>query len=75
MSRMLVAYESCGCAAIALLDPTDEQEAARFRADCANDGLLVREEERERIGYEPCLAHGLAAAHAEALRADAGGER
>lgn len=74
MTRMLVAYERCGCAAMALLDPTDAQEAARFRADATNDGLFVREEEREHISPAPCPAHALAAANAEALHAGASGE-
>lgn len=57
MSRMLVAYERCGCAAMALLEPSDEREAARFRTDAENDGLTVREEERESIVHSPCAAH------------------
>lgn len=57
MSRMLVAYEKCGCAAMALVEPSDPAEADRFKADAENDGLEVREENRESIGHSPCAAH------------------
>jgi hypothetical protein len=59
VSRMLVAYEKCGCAALALLDPTDEAEAERFRADALNDGLEVREGELDDSPRATrCAGHG-----------------
>jgi hypothetical protein len=62
MTRMLVAYEPCGCLALALLDPSDAEEAARFREESAAAGLQVREEERELVGAEACAAHAGGAA-------------
>lgn len=59
MSRMLVAYEKCGCRAMALLDADEDPSAeATFRADAMNEGLAVREEHRSRIGARRCGAHG-----------------
>ena len=42
MSMALVAFEPCGCAALAMPNP-DQDEALRFRVDANNRGLSVME--------------------------------
>ena len=56
MSKMLVAYDKCGCRISALLDASDTEGAASFRADLAEYEIL--EEERESIAAHFCPEHG-----------------
>ena len=57
MSLMLVAYEQCGCRAMALLSTSDEAQCADFHNDAAEFGWVVREEEHGGITALRCPAH------------------
>lgn len=57
MSVMLVAYEACGCAAMALLSLDDAESVAAFRRDAAEWGMEVLEEDHESVGPMPCSEH------------------
>lgn len=58
MSRMLVAYEQCGCRAMALLSTSDEAACADFHNEAAEFGWMVREEEHPNgITSLRCPAH------------------
>jgi hypothetical protein len=55
---MLVAYEECGCRAMALLSADDDPGLAReFRAEAEAAGLEVREEQHDAIGAAACDRH------------------
>lgn len=55
MSKMLVAYNPCGCRIAALLDASDAVEADIFRDEY--NTAIIQEEECERIGAHFCLEH------------------
>jgi hypothetical protein len=57
VSRMLVAYESCGCRAMELINPKAAEDEARFIRDVKADGLTVGEEEHEEFITRPCPTH------------------
>lgn len=57
MTRMLVAYERCGCRASALLDADDEDQATQMEVDAIYHGWTLSEEEHESIGVKRCEQH------------------
>jgi hypothetical protein len=59
MSRMLLAYDAqCGCLLSAVLDADRYPvSAAEFRGEYEGAGHFVVEEERDRVGAEPCQQH------------------
>jgi hypothetical protein len=59
LTKMLVAYEACGCRVMALLDATDPGDDRRFREEAYEKRLVVREERHERIGAQRCAVHAM----------------
>lgn len=54
MSMALVAFEPCGCAALAMPSP-DRDEALRFRLDAKNRGLSVNEMDGDSFSLPDAL--------------------